>query len=94
MQNVNTGLQDLTQLGGYALQYGLHPGSTATPQTFAQANGTQPLTAKSAGLTPHNIPNTLPGAPAQPNTYLNLPGYNPNQLKTVPYKNPYFPNIQ
>lgn len=95
MQNVNTGLQDLTQLGGYALQYGLHPGSTATPQTFAQANGTQPLTANSAGLTPHNMPNTLPGVPAQPNTYLNLPNQQFDYRSlNIPNQNPYFPNIQ
>lgn len=60
-QNVNTGLQDLSQLGGYALQYGLHPGYTTQPQTFAQQNGTQPLTASGSmtGYTPPPLTNTL-----------------------------------
>lgn len=92
MQNVNTGVQDLSQLGGYALQYGLHQPSAGQTQTFGQANAMPLLDSKSAGVGSPTIQTTLPGAATYPNTYLNLPAYNPNQLQAQPFKNPYFPN--
>jgi len=87
MQNVNTGFQDLTQLGGYALQYGLANRKNGTDQTRGE-----PIAYAPQYQAPH-LPTTLPGTNmAQPNTYLNLPGYDPSQLQAAPFRNPYFPN--
>lgn len=63
--------------------------------TQGALNGAPQLNAVGSMTNYHapNIPTTLPGTNmAQPNTYLNLPQYNPLTLQIPQYNNQYFPN--
>jgi hypothetical protein len=63
-QNINTAVQDLSQLGGYAMQYGLNPnsGGMQAPQagnTFANRGYNPQLSAQGMGLPPTALQNQL-----------------------------------
>lgn len=62
MQNENTAVQDASQLGGYALQYGLMPNSSVTNQPaypFNTRSGNPTLSAQGVGLPPMQLQNQL-----------------------------------
>ena len=59
-QNINSGIGDISKLGGLAMQYGL--GNQNIPQQFTNPQaGQAPLTAQGTGVQPMQFQNQIPG---------------------------------
>lgn len=98
MQNENTAVQDLSQLGLVGVNYAMNHPSTTSTATFGQTNGIQPIVGAPQYQAPQ-LTNQLPGgAGIPPNQQFNPQfGFNPYQyngrnLYVPQFNNPYFPN--